>query len=167
MDLLFLAGPTHYKVFLEHLVLRIKILALVHKTKHGIKRMSNVVLRVLFYFLNNTGVYILYRNVKHLRHTHTAIPEKHRTSVVLPNVFPKGSNLFVLLGPDGNKPYHFVVRQMRKGNVFILNNRRILQIGIDKILNFAVVKKVNPNNFIVLIFNPDYDIRIVFRIAVG
>ena len=56
---------------------------------------------------------------------------------------------------------------MGKGNVFIHHPRGILQIGIDKVLQLTVIKKIDPHNLILLIGNTNHDIGIIRRVAVG
>ena len=62
----------------------------------------------------------------------------------------------------GHQSHYPTFGQIGKKDVFIGNQRWVIQIGIYQVLDLAVVKKINPENFIILILNTDHDIRMAF-----
>ena len=52
-------------------------------------------------------------------------------------------------------------------HVFIRNAGRVIQVGIHQVLDLAVVKKIDPLDGVVGVFDPHHDVRSVFRVAVG
>lgn len=73
----------------------------------------------------------------------------------------------LLLAFDGHQSYDFVFGQIRERHVFVLNFWRIFEIGIDQILDAAVVEKVVAHNLVVVVFDTHDDIGVIGRIRIG
>jgi hypothetical protein len=56
---------------------------------------------------------------------------------------------------------------MRKRDILIGNQGRVVQIGVYQVLNFTVVKKINSHNPVVLVFHSNHDEGVISRIAIG
>ena len=120
-------------------------------------------MRMIFNGSHQTGIHIFDLNIKNLGHTYTSVSQEYRSPVILPDVFPEGTN-FSMVRPDGYKSYDQMIRQMRKWDVFIGNERRIGEISIHQVLDLTIVKKIYANNAIVLIFHSNHYIGVVLGV---
>src|SRR5690606_23599649 len=85
--------------------------------------------------------------------------------VIFPNVLPQRTDFSV--GTDGDQSHHLSLGKMGKGDVLVGDERGIVQVGIDQVLDLAVVKEIHPDNGTVLVLHPDHDKGVVLGIAVG
>src|SRR5690606_19752020 len=132
---------------------------------HGIQGELNIVPGMLLNGRDLFRVDVLQLYAICFGKTDASFPEEYGTAVVFPDVFSKGTDLSV--GTDGDQTDHFSFGQVRKRDVLIGNNGRIVQIGIDQVLDLAVIKEIDPDDVIVRILHPNYDEGIVLGVAVG
>src|SRR5688572_18032772 len=118
-----------------------------------------------FDFRYNSRIGVFDFNVENLGHANATISKKHCSSPVFPNIFTKCSQFS--RGAYGYKTYYLIFRKIRKTNVFISDHWGILNIGIHKILDLTIIKKINPYNTVILILNTNYYKRVVFGIRVS
>ena len=137
----------------------------IEKVEYGIQGVLDIVPCMLFNGGHLFGIDVLQLNIKSFGQTNTAFTEEHGTPIIFPDIFAQRT--YFPVGPDGDQTDHLPLGQMRKWDVLIRNQGRVIQIGIHEILNLAIIKKIHAHDLVVLILNSDHDKRIVFGVAVG